>query len=51
MSIFKTYIDYINYIEEDYDELIEDEYVDIDCINIYDLSEYTLEVGEDELPF
>ena len=51
MSIFKTYFDYLNFTEEDIEEFLHGEYTDVDCINNYDLKEYTLEVGDDDLPF
>ena len=31
--------------------LLSDEYTDLDCTNNYELSEYTTEVGDDDLPF
>lgn len=51
MSIFKTYFDYLNFTDEDIEEFLHGEYTDVDCINNYDLKEYTLEVGDDDLPF
>lgn len=51
MSIFKTYIDYLNYTEEDIEEFLHDEYTDIDSTNVYESYNYTIEVKDGELPF
>ena len=51
MSIFKTYFDYLNWLDNDLEELIEDEYTDLDNTNNYDFKEYTTKVDEDEVPF
>lgn len=55
MSIFKVYFDYLNFTEEDIEEFLYGEYgdyTDIDNSHSYEFSpNYTIEVGEDELPF
>lgn len=51
MSIFKTYFDYLNFTDEDIEEFLHGEYTDVDSTNVYELKEYTLEVGDDDLPF
>ena len=56
MSVFKVYSDYLNYKAKELEDfiayfLLSDEYTDLDCTNNYELSEYTIEVGNDDLPF
>ena len=56
MSIFRIYIDYLEYKSKEWEEFLrylftDDEYTDLDCTNNYELSEYTTEVGDDDLPF
>ena len=51
MSIFRTYFDYLNFMEQDIEEFLHGEYEEIDTTHIYDSLEYTIEVGDDDLPF
>lgn len=57
MGIFKSYFDYLDYKTREWEEFIvyflltEEESTDMDCTNNYELSEYTIEVGDDDLPF
>ena len=55
MSIFKVYFDYLEYKAKELEDFIkyflDNEYTDLDCNNIYEPSEYTMEVGDDDLPF
>ncbi len=55
MSIFKKYNEYIEYKSREWEDfllfLFTEEYTDIDTTINYDPSEYTMEVGDDELPF
>lgn len=56
MSIFRMFNEYMNYKSREHEEFlqylfIDDEYTDLDWTNNYELSEYTMEVGDDDLPF
>ena len=55
MSIFRIYTDYLEYKSKEWEEFLRylfyDEYTDVDTTINYDPSEYTIEVGDDELPF
>ena len=57
MSIFKSYFDYLDYKARELEEFIayflltQEESTDMDCTNNYESSEYTTEVGDDDLPF
>lgn len=55
MSIFRIYTDYLEYKSKEWEDFLRylfyDEYTDVDTTINYDLSEYTIEVGDDELPF
>lgn len=57
MGIFKSYFDYLDYKARELEEFIayflltQEESTDMDCTNNYESSEYTTEVGDDDLPF
>ena len=56
MSIFRMFNEYMDYKSREWEEFLrylftDDEYTDLDCTNNYDSKEYTLEVGDDDLPF
>ena len=56
MSIFIIFNEYMNYKSREYEEFLrylftDDEYIDLDYANNYEPNEYTLEVGDDDLPF
>ena len=55
MSIFKRYNEYIEYKSREWEDfllfLFEEEYTDVDTTMNYEPSEYTMEVGDEELPF
>ena len=56
MSIFRMFNEYMDYKSREYEEFlrylfIDDEYIDLDYANNYEPKEYTLEVGDEELPF
>ncbi len=57
MSIFRMYNEYIDYKSREWEEfllyLFTEEQTDIDNTNNYELNEkeYTMEVGDDDLPF
>ena len=56
MSIFRMYNEYINYKSREWEDfllyLFYDEYTDIDNTHSEELdSNYTMSVGNDELPF
>lgn len=55
MSIFRMFNEYMEYKSREWEEFLQylfyDEYTDVDTTINYDPSEYTIEVGDDELPF
>lgn len=55
MSIFKMFNNYMDYKSREWEEfllyLFTEEQTDIDNIHNYDSDEYTIEVGDDDLPF
>ena len=56
MSVFRIFNEYMEYKSREWEDFLrylfsDDEYTDLDNTNNYEPNEYTIEVGDDDLPF